>query len=54
MYIFDADTHISLTEKDAQTVEQLLRNMDAAAIDRSRGVREPPEIREKEENKKNL
>lgn len=49
MYIFDADTHISLTEKDAQTVEQLLRNMDAAAIDRSLVWLQPPYMRDIDE-----
>ncbi len=44
--IFDADAHISLTEPNGQTVETLLRQMDAAGIDKSVIWLQPPYFRE--------
>lgn len=45
MFIFDADTHLTLTEKIAQTADELLRNMDKAKIDKSLVWLQPPYMR---------
>ena len=46
MYIFDADTHLSLTEEPALTAEQLIESMDNAGIDMSLVWLQPPYMRD--------
>lgn len=45
MFIFDADSHLTLTETPSQTVEQLIRNMDRAGIEKSIIWLQPPYMR---------
>ncbi len=43
--IFDADVHLSLTEPNGQTAEELLRQMDACGVDKSMVWLMPPYFR---------
>ena len=45
MFIFDADSHLTLTESPSQTAEQLIANMDKAGIDKSVIWLQPPYMR---------
>ena len=47
--IYDADVHISRTEANGQPVEELLRQMDAAGIDRALVWQQPPYFRDVDE-----
>ena len=47
--IYDADVHISRTESNGQPVEELLRQMDAAGIDRALVWQQPPYFRDVDE-----
>ena len=44
--IVDADTHLSTTEKNAQTADSLIRSMDRAGIDKSLVWIQPPYMRD--------
>ena len=46
MFIFDADTHLSLTEENGLSAEDLLRSMDRAGVDRSLVWLQPPYMRD--------
>ncbi|MDL2318143.1 amidohydrolase [Eubacteriales bacterium OttesenSCG-928-A19] len=46
--IYDADAHITLTEANGNTVDALLRQMDAAGIDRALVWQQPPYFRDVE------
>lgn len=45
MLVFDADTHLTLTEKPSQTADELVRNMDYADIDKALIWLQPPYMR---------
>lgn len=47
--VFDADVHLSVTEKNGLTAEEALRAMDRAGIDRANIWLQPPYMREIEE-----
>jgi len=45
MFIFDADSHLTLTENPSQDVYKLIRNMERAGIDKSIVWLQPPYMR---------
>ena len=45
MFIFDADTHLTLTETPSQTADELIQNMDYAGIAKSVVWLQPPYMR---------